>query len=75
MLESKTGKKGEIWQQGDLDRRYNKRDTDDPIAGNYQRGRKETLHRFGRLKTSVSSYLSRFQSQSIELVTRKLGKS
>jgi len=34
--ESYSGKKGEIWQQGDLHGKDRNRDTEDPIAGNYQ---------------------------------------
>ena len=41
--------------QKDLHREDRNADNGDPIAGNY-RGCKETLHQFGKLKTSVSRY-------------------
>ena len=48
--ESKSGKKGEIWPQGDLNRKDPNRDTGNPNAGNYP-DREETSHQFGELKT------------------------
>ena len=56
---SVSGRECQIGLQKDLNREDGNADTGHPIAGNYE-SRKETLHQFGKLKTSVSRNLYRF---------------
>ena len=60
---SVSGRECQIGLQKDLNREDGNADTGDPIAGNYK-SRKETLHQFGKLKTSVSRNLYRFPSRT-----------
>ena len=48
--DSKSGKRGETWQQGDLHRKDPNRLTGNLIASDYL-DRKETFHQFGEFKT------------------------
>ena len=48
--ESKSSKKGETWQQGDLHPKDPNGDTGNPISGN-DLDRNETLHQFSKIKT------------------------
>ena len=56
LTDSVSDRECQLGLQKDLHREDRNADNGDPIAGNY-RGRKETLHLFGKLKTSVSRYL------------------